>query len=36
MDMPLIDAVRRVVDEGAEPGGIVRDLMGRSLKKEVR
>ena len=36
MDMPLIDAVRRVVDEGAEPEGIVRDLMGRSLKKEVR
>ena len=36
MDMPLIDAVRQVVDENAEPGKIVRELMGRSLKKEVR
>ena len=36
MDMPLIDAVRRVVDEGADPGQIVQDLMGRSLKREVR
>ena len=36
MDMPLIEAVRRVVDEGADPGEIVRDLMGRSLKQETR
>ena len=36
MDMPLIDAVRRVVDEGADPGKIVQDLMGRSLKRENR
>ena len=36
MDMPLIDAVRRIVEEDAEPGRIVRDLMGRSLKREVR
>ena len=36
MDMPLIDAVRRFVVEDAEPGRIVRDLMGRSLKREVR
>ena len=36
MDMPLIDAVRQVVEEGADPGRIVQDLMGRSLKREVR
>ena len=36
MDMPLIDAVRQVVEEGADPAQIVRDLMGRSLKREVR
>ena len=36
MDMPLIDAVHQVVDEGADPGQIVRDLMRRSLKKEIR
>ena len=36
MDMPLIDAVRRVVDENADPGKIVQDRMGRSLKREVR
>ena len=35
MDMPIIDAVRRVVEEDADPGQIVRDLMGRSLKQEV-
>ncbi len=35
MDMPLIDAVRRVVEENADPGMIVRDLMGRSLKNEI-
>ncbi len=36
MDMPLIDAVRRVVDDGADPGQIVLDLMNRSLKQETR
>lgn len=36
MDMPIIESVRRVVDENADPEQIVRDLMGRSLKKEIR
>ncbi len=36
MDMPLIEAVRRITEENADPGQIVQDLMGRSLKREVR
>ena len=36
MDMPLIDAVRQIVDEKADPAEIVRKLMGRSLKQETR
>lgn len=35
MDMPLIEAVRQVVEEHADPGEIVRDLMGRRLKQET-
>ena len=35
MDMPLIEAVRQVVEEHADPGAIVRDLMGRRLKQEI-
>ena len=33
--MPLIEAVRQVVEEHADPGEIVRDLMGRRLKQET-
>ena len=35
MEMPLIDAVRQVVDEHADPGEIVQDLMRRKLKQET-
>ena len=35
MEMPLIEGVRRIVEEHADPAEIVRDLMGRSLKKEI-
>ena len=34
MDMPLINAVRMVVEGEASPSDVVRDLMGRSLKRE--
>ena len=34
MDMPLINAVRAVVTEHAQPSDVVRELMGRSLKME--
>lgn len=35
MDMPLIEAVRQVVEEHASPDEIVRDLMSRKLKRET-
>ena len=35
MDMPLIEAVRQVVEEHANPDEIVRDLMSRKLKQET-
>ena len=35
MEMPLIEGVRRIVEDHADPSEIVRDLMGRSLKKEI-
>lgn len=35
MDMPLIEAVRQVVEDHADPGEIVQDLMSRRLKQEV-
>ena len=35
MDMPLIEAVRQVVEENARPDEIVRDLMSRKLKREI-
>ena len=35
MEMPLIEGVRRIVEDHASPAEIVRDLMGRSLKKEI-
>ena len=35
MEMPLIEGVRRIVEDHADPAEIVRDLMGRSLKKEI-
>ena len=34
MEMPIIESVRQVVEEHADPAEIVRDLMGRRLKKE--
>ena len=34
MDMPLINAVRQVVLENADPSDVVRELMNRSLKME--
>ena len=34
MEMPIIDAVREVVENGARPDEIVRDLMNRKLKEE--
>jgi len=34
MEMPIIDAVRAVVQDGARPDEIVRDLMNRRLKQE--
>lgn len=34
MEMPLIRAVQQVIQEGADPREIVRDLMGRKLKTE--
>ena len=34
MDMPLIDAVRQVIRNNADPKEIVQDLMGRKLKQE--
>ncbi len=34
MEMPLIRAVQQVIQDGAEPREIVRDLMGRKLKTE--
>ena len=34
MDMPLINAVRKVIQEGEQPANVVRDLMNRSLKME--
>ncbi len=34
MDMPLINAVRAVVQENAVPSDVVRELMNRSLKME--
>ena len=35
MEMPIIEGVRRIVEDHADPAEIVRDLMGRSLKKEI-
>jgi len=35
MDMPLIQAVRDVVQNGADPKEIVMDLMNRKLKQET-
>ena len=35
MDMPLIHAVREVIQEGADPKEIVQDLMSRKLKQET-
>ncbi len=34
MEMPLIHAVQEVIQRGADPRKIVRDLMGRKLKQE--
>ena len=34
MEMPLIEAVRAVIQEGADPKVIVQDLMSRKLKQE--
>ena len=34
MEMPLIRAVQQVIQDGADPREIVRDLMGRKLKTE--
>lgn len=34
MDMPLIESVRRIVEDNAAPSDVVRDLMNRSLKTE--
>lgn len=34
MDMPLINAVRLIVNEHAQPSDVVRELMNRSLKTE--
>lgn len=34
MDMPLINAVRAVVNDHAQPSDVVRELMNRSLKME--
>ncbi|MBQ6399465.1 MAG: NAD(P)-dependent glycerol-3-phosphate dehydrogenase [Clostridia bacterium] len=34
MEMPIIDAVREIVERGARPADIVRDLMNRKLKEE--
>ena len=34
MDMPLISAVRSVVNDHAQPSDVVRELMNRSLKME--
>jgi len=35
MEMPLIEGVRRIVEDHANPAEIVRDLMSRSLKNEI-
>ena len=35
MEMPLIEGVRRIVEDQADPAEIVRDLMSRSLKNEI-
>ena len=35
MDMPLIHAVRKIIQENADPKEIVRDLMNRTLKQEI-
>ena len=35
MEMPVIEAVRRIVEEHADPSRIVQDLMGRALKQEI-
>ena len=35
MEMPLIEGVRRIVEDHADPAEIVRDLMSRSLKNEI-
>ena len=34
MDMPLINAVRSVIQDQARPSDVVRELMNRSLKME--
>ena len=34
MDMPLINAVRAVIDDHAKPSDVVKELMNRSLKME--
>ena len=34
MDMPLIDAVRRIAEDGEDPGNTVRELMARRLRRE--
>ena len=34
MDMPLINAVRSIVLDHAQPSDVVRELMNRSLKTE--
>ena len=34
MDMPLINAVRSVIQDGAKPSDVVNELMNRSLKME--
>ena len=34
MDMPLINAVRLIVNENARPSDVVKELMNRSLKTE--
>ena len=35
MEMPIIEAVRQILEAHADPGEIVRDLMGRKLKQET-
>ena len=35
MEMPLIEGVRKIVEDHADPAEIVRDLMNRSLKNEI-